>query len=108
MDGPVFSEEEIRDGAPFAALSYILIFWIIVFIFRRDNGFARLHARQGIVISVSMLGSLAFMAVPVIGTICGILALILVVASLYGIFLSLTGRTDRIYLISDIAEKMVI
>ena len=103
-----FSEEEIRDGAPFAALSYILIFWIVVFIFRHDNGFARLHARQGIVISVAMLGSLAFMPVPYIGTLCGILALVLVVASLYGIFLSLTGRTDRIYLISNIAEKLVV
>ncbi|MBU1113220.1 MAG: hypothetical protein KKH93_05045 [Candidatus Omnitrophica bacterium] len=103
-----FSEEEIKDGAPFAALSYILIFWIVVFIFRRDNGFALLHARQGIVISVAMLGSLAFLAVPIIGTLCGILSLVLVVASLYGIFLSLTGRTDKIYLISDIAQKLVV
>ncbi|MFH1362893.1 MAG: hypothetical protein ABIH45_01605, partial [Candidatus Omnitrophota bacterium] len=67
-----------------------------------------LHARQGIVISVAMLGSLAFLAVPIIGTLCGILSLVLVVASLYGIFLSLTGRTDKIYLISDIAQKLVV
>jgi len=31
-----------------------------------------------------------------------------VVASLYGIVLSLTGKSDRIYLVSDIADRLVV
>ncbi len=103
-----FSKEDIKDGAPFAALSYVLILWILTFILKKDNGFARLHARQGIVVSVGHLACLSFMFVPFIGMFFGLLEIILVVASLYGIVLSLTGKSDRIYLVSDIADRLVV
>ncbi|MCF7908516.1 MAG: hypothetical protein K9L86_06575 [Candidatus Omnitrophica bacterium] len=108
MKDQKFSQEEIKDGAPFAALSYVGILWILTFILKKDNAFARFHARQGIVISVGLLGSLPFLTVPILGRIFGLLSLILVVASIYGAVLSLTGKTDKIYLISDIAKRLVV
>jgi len=103
-----FSQEEVKDGAPFAAISYVLILWILTFILKKDNGFARLHARQGIVISVGHLVCLPFMALPAIGPLFKFFEVILVVVSLYGILLSLTGRCDRIYAVSDIADRLVV
>jgi len=103
-----FSQEEIKEGAPFAALSYVLILWILTFILKKDNSFARLHARQGIVVSVGHLACLPFMFLPGIGPLFGFFEVILVVTSLYGIMLSLTGKTDKIYLVSDIAKRLVV
>ena len=108
MKSQELGEKEIKDGAPFAMLSYVLFLWILVFIFKKDNDFARFHAKQGIVIFVGNILCLLLMVIPVLGIVFGLLEIGFVFASLYGIYLSLTGKTERIYLISDIADKMVI
>jgi len=103
-----FDKEEISEGAPFAMLSYVLFLWILVFIFKKDNNFARFHAKQGIVIFIGNIISLLLMTIPVIGILFGLIEVGLILASLYGIYLSLTGKSERIYFISDVADKMVI
>lgn len=98
----------ITDGAPFALLSYVFILWILTYIFKKDNSFATFHARQGIVIFVGNLICFVFGLIPVLGAIFHLAGYILVLTSLYGIYLSLTGKCQKIYIIGDIAQKLVV
>ena len=98
----------IKEGAPFAVLSYVLLFWILTFIFKKDNSFAYFHARQGVVIFVGHVICFSFAFLPVFGALFRLLAFVLTLVSLYGIYLSLMGKYERIYLVSDIADKIVI
>jgi len=108
MEKLKFNEQEVREGAPFAALSYVLFLWILTFILKKDNAFARHHARQGIVIFIGTMGCFPFIFVPGIGVLFKLLALGLAIAALYGIVLSVTGKTDPIYLVSEIAKRLVV
>ena len=108
MPEPQFNKEEIKEGAPFAALAYVFFLWIFTFIFKKDNYFARFHAKNGIVIFVGNFACFAFMFILILGVLFGILQLVLVLASLCGIFLSLTGKYERIYFVSDIADKLIV
>ena len=101
--------EEIREGAPFAALSYCFFLWILAFIFRKNNRFAHFHAKQGIVIFIAESVFIVLALLPIIGKIFYVVGLILFLfVSLYGIYSSLTGKMSRIPLASEIADKFVI
>ena len=62
MNEVKLTDNEIKEGAPFAALSYVFFLWILAFIFKKDNRFAHFHAKQGIVIFIGEI-------------VCGFLAL---------------------------------
>ena len=105
----VLDEQKIREGAPFAAISYVCFLWIIAFILKRDNEFAHHHARQGLVIFVAELSSFVFRLIPVIGVFFYKVAwLLFFVLSIYGIYSSLTGKLSRIPVVADIASKLVV
>jgi uncharacterized membrane protein len=109
MEELKISEEEIKDGAPFAALAYVFFLWILTFISKKENRFAHFHAKQGIVIFIGemVFGVLALL--PLVGKAFYIVGLILfLVLSLYGIYYALTGKTVRMPVISAIADKFVI
>ncbi len=108
MEDMKLSRQEIKDGAPFAVLSYVAFLWILAFIFKKENRFAYFHARQGVVIFVGNIVCLAFMFIPILGVLFGLAQIILVFLSLYGIYLSLTGQIKSIAVVGDIAEKLVI
>lgn len=99
---------EIKEGAPFAALSYVFCFWILTFILKKDNQFAYFHAKQGIVVFVGEIACTIFAFVPVIGALFGFLLLVFLCFSLYGIYLSLTGKMTLMPIIGDIAQKLVV
>lgn len=102
-------EEEIRDGAPFAALSYFFFLWILTFIWKKENRFAHFHARQGIAIFIGEIAiwMLAFM--PFIGIVFYTFGLLFsLFLSLYGIYYALTGRMKRIPFISNVADKFIV
>ena len=82
--------------------------WILTFICKKNNRFAHFHAKQGIVIFVGNVTCLAFMFIPVIGVLFAFLQFILVIASLYGMYLALIGKCDKIYMIGDIADRLVV
>ncbi|MBD3264859.1 MAG: hypothetical protein GF375_07130 [Candidatus Omnitrophica bacterium] len=107
-DMPELADYEVKEGAPFAALSYVLFLWIFTFIFKKENRFALMHARQGIIIFVGNIICFAFMFVPVIGVAFAFCQLLLTLVSVYGIFLSLTGKAKGIPLVAEFAEKLVI
>jgi uncharacterized membrane protein len=99
---------EIKEGAPFAALSYVFCFWILAFILKKDNQFAYFHAKQGIVLFVGEIACTIFAFIPVLGGLFGFLLLVLMCFALYGIYLSLTGKMASMPIIGDIAQKLVV
>ena len=99
---------EIKEGAPFAALSYVFCFWILTFILKKDNQFAYFHAKQGIVLLVGEIACVIFVFIPVLGGLFGFLLLVLMCFDLYGIYLSLTGKMTSMPVIGDIAQKLVV
>jgi uncharacterized membrane protein len=109
MENLQFDEKEIKEGAPFAALSYVVFLWILAFIFKKDNRFAHYHAKQGIVIFIGEVVFIFLSLIPLIGIFFYITGILLFLAiSLYGIYSSLTGRCARIPLVSEIADKLII
>ena len=102
-------EEEIREGAAFAALSYVFFLWILAFIFKKDNRFAHFHARQGLVIFILEIICFFIPFIPILGGLLYVWGwILLVVASLYGVYSSLTGKLCHMPFITRIASKMVI
>jgi uncharacterized membrane protein len=109
MEDSKLDIEEIREGAPFAALSYCFFLWIFAFIFRKNNRFAHFHARQGIVVFIGEVVFIVLALLPFIGKIFYVTGLILFLfVSLYGIYSALTGKLARIPLVAEIADKFVI
>ena len=109
MEQAELTEQEIKQGAPLAAISYIFFLWLIVFIFKADNKFTRYHARQGLVIFIGEIVICFNLLIPLIGVLFYKLEfLILIIMSLYGIYRSLTGRLAKMPLISRIASKLII
>jgi len=109
MEELKLEEQEIKEGAPFAAISYVLFLWLITFILKKDNKFAHYHAKQGLVIFIGEVIFFFFSLVPIIGFLFYIIGLIIFLGvSLYGIYTSLTGRLCRIPIVTDIASKLVI
>jgi len=103
------SEDEIKQGAPLAAISYIFFLWLIAFILKGDNQFTHYHARQGLVIFIGEAICFFIFLIPLVGFLLyKIIFLIFFIVSLYGIYSSLTGRLCRIPLITGIASKLVI
>ena len=104
-----FSEDEIREGAVFAAVSYVFFLWLIAFILKKDNGFSHYHARQGLVIFIFEMLCFFFPGIPFLGIILYKLGwIILIIFSLYGIYSSLTGKLCNIPVVTEIASKLVI
>ena len=103
-------KEEVKKGAPFAALSYIFFICIFVLIYKKDNAFARFHAKQALVIFIGeMIFWVLGMVIPVIGFIFSFFgSLIFLVCSVIGIFASLMGLKIKFPVIAQIAEEMVI
>lgn len=100
---------EIREGAPFAVLSYVGLLWIIPFIFKPQNRFARYHARQGLIIFVYELICIFFLFFPYIGVFLYKTGwVILFAVSLYGVYASLTGKLCRIPLVTSLAQRLVV
>jgi uncharacterized membrane protein len=109
MEELKFTEEEIKSGAPFAALSYVFFLWILTFILKKENRFAHFHAKQGIAIFIGemVFGFLALL--PLVGKIFYVIGLLVFLCfSLYGIYYALTGKVVRMPVISDIADKFVV
>ncbi|MDD5195404.1 MAG: hypothetical protein PHQ96_07035 [Candidatus Omnitrophica bacterium] len=109
MEQTQLDQNEIKDGAPFAALSYVFFLWILVFIFRKDNRFAHFHAKQGIVVFIGEIVFIVLALLPFVGIIFYVTGLLLFLfLSLYGIYFSLTGKMVRIKFLSAIADKFVV
>ncbi len=102
--------EEVRQGAGFAALAYIFFLCIFVLIYKKNNSFSKYHAKQALVLFIGWVACLFFsVAIPIIGGIFSVLGtLAYLVFMIIGIFSSLMGLKPKFPIIAQIAERMVI
>ncbi|MBU1121791.1 MAG: hypothetical protein ABIH71_06120 [Candidatus Omnitrophota bacterium] len=107
---PRLSKSQIREGAPYAALSYVFFLWILTYVFKKtSNQFAHFHAKQGIVIFGGEMICFFLLAIPLIGPFfCRIGLIILFVMSIRGMVSALTGKMFRLSVVSGLAQKIVV
>ncbi|MBN2121297.1 MAG: hypothetical protein JW734_09635 [Candidatus Omnitrophica bacterium] len=102
--------DEVRKGAGLAALSYVFFICICILIYKKDNEFARFHAKQALVLFIGWVICLFLsVAVPFVGGLFSVSGTIIYLVCLsVGIFSSLMGLRVRFPVITSVAEKMVI
>ncbi|MBM3246200.1 MAG: hypothetical protein FJZ13_02600 [Candidatus Omnitrophica bacterium] len=100
-------KEEMQEGKFFAVISYISFLCIIALVLRKDNKFALYHAKQGLVLFVFEVAGFVLSIIPVLGwAIKTFGTAIAILISLWGILQALMGNYGRIFLVSDIADKI--
>jgi uncharacterized membrane protein len=102
-------EKEIQEGKFFALISYISFLCIISLVLKKDNKFALYHAKQGLVLFVFEVGCFIVSIIPILGFLIRILGVtVFTLISLWGILESLIGNYSRIFIISKIADKIIL
>lgn len=61
---PDISDPDIVENKDIAALGYVWLLSVFVFLYKRDSAFVRHHARQGIVLCIA---SILFWSIPIVG-----------------------------------------
>lgn len=104
-----FTEKEVREGKFFAVISYVGILCIIALILKKDNRFALYHARQGLVLFVLEVAAVIISIIPLLGWLLGNIGMLAaIIASVWGIILSLRGEASKIPVVSELAGKIVL
>lgn len=102
-------ENEIEEGAPYAALSYVFFLWVLTYRFCKTNRFARTHARQGIVIFTGEIICAVLAMIPLIGIFFYLFGMLFfLIVSVRGLYAALTGKFIRMPGISAIADTFVV
>lgn len=98
-----FSSEE---GRLAAIIAYIPILCFVPLLNMRENKEARFHARQGVLLFLLELVAVLFLIDGVSRFVFRVLLVAAIGFSVLGIVLALQGRSYRLPLISEIAEKV--
>jgi fumarate reductase subunit D len=102
-------DKEIQEGKFFALISYISFLCIVSLVLKKDNKFALYHAKQGLVLFVLEVAVFIISVIPFLGWLIGVLGVVIfTLFSIWGILQALMGNLNRLPLISDIADKVII
>jgi len=94
-------EKDVTENKLWALLSYFGILVIIPLFGKKDSSFAQFHAKQGLVLLIGWIISWA----PVFG---GIIGIIVLVFSIFGIIYVLKGEKKKLPFVGDLAEKITL
>ena len=93
---------DIDEARLYAMLSYISVLVLVPWLTRKDDPFVNYHVRQGIVICISTILTLVLTAwAPRIGS---ALFLLLLITSVVGIVMALSGRQWKIPVVGHLAS----
>lgn len=91
----------------YAVLSYLWVLCLIPVFMKKDDGFVRFHARQGVMLFIVEIGIGVISIIPGLGGFIYLLGMIVCgLVSLVGIVQVLMGNKWEIPLISKWAEKL--
>ena len=93
------AEENKSDSNILAAVSYLWVVSVIMYIIKKDDEFVQFHAKQGIVLFVASL----FGIIPVFGWILSVVAFVFAVI---GAAKAYTGEKYRLPVVANLAEKI--
>lgn len=89
-----------------ALLSYLTVLVVIPLLIGRDQPFVRFHAKQGLLLLVGIIISLIIASwIPVLGN---VLFLLLMLIDIVALVQTILGRTWKIPVIGDLAQKISI
>lgn len=101
--------KDVQEGKFFAIISYICFLCIVTLVLKKDNKFALYHAKQGLVLFVFEVASFILSIIPFLGWIISRIGVaVFLLISLWGILQALMGIQERIPVISEIADKIII
>lgn len=89
-----------QDEKLLAALSYLWILSIVIFLIKRDSAFVQFHAKQGLVLWIA---SIIFWFIPVLGWFLNLIILVLVII---GFVQALNGSEWKMPVVADLADKI--
>lgn len=102
-------QKEVQEGKFFAVISYVSFLCIISLVLKKDNKFALYHAKQGLVLFVFEVAAFIVSIIPLLGWFLGTFGLVIFsLFSIWGILQALMGNYERLPIISDIADKIII
>ncbi len=100
---------DVREGKFFAAISYLSALCIISLWLKRDNWFARYHAKQGLVLFVAQVVTFIISIVPVIGWLIQYFGAVLFLAvAVWSIIQVLAGSCHRIPFVTEYADSITL
>ncbi len=104
-------EKDIKEGKPVAWMSYVSVLFLVPLLSQKENPYCKFHVKQGIVLFIvsfiwaAASGVLAWL--PVVGMLTIQIGwLLLLVLSIIGIVNALSGKTEKLPLIGQYAEKL--
>jgi len=102
-------EKEIQEGKILAVIGYLGILCIVPLLLKKENKFAFYHGKQGLVLFIVEVAAFILSVIPFLGPLVLRLAFFVCgLFSLWGIIQSLLGNYSRLFLVSDIADKITI
>jgi len=96
-----FTPEEIEDGKMFAGIGYLGILFLVPLLAKKDNAFAKAHAKQGLVLCIAWI----LAVIPFIGWLWGVFCLVCMIMGLVNAF---GGKYAKLPLFGGIAESIKI
>jgi len=102
-------EKEIQEGKILAVIGYLGILCIVPLLLKKENKFAFYHGKQGLILFIVEVAAFILSVIPFLGPLVLRLAFFVCgLFSLWGIIQSLLGNYSRLFLVSDIADKITI
>lgn len=106
---PAANSKEIQEGKFFAIISYFSFLCIVSLVLKKENKFALYHAKQGLVIFVFEVGSFILSILPVLGGVIRVAgSIVFFLVSLWCILQVLMNNCNRIPVVSDIADNIIL
>jgi uncharacterized membrane protein len=96
----IIRPDDIKENQLIAALSYIWIVGIFIYLFKKDSPFVQFHAKQSLLLT---LLTFIFSLLPLIGSVFWIAAVVLYIV---GFFQALSGQYWDMPYLSKYAKKI--
>jgi fumarate reductase subunit D len=96
---------QTEEGRLAAILSYIPLLCFIPLLNMKDNKEARLHARQGVILFLIELVAVLFLVDGISDFVFKGILIVAVALSVVGIYFALQGKSYKLPIISDLADK---
>ncbi len=94
---------DVEENKQVAALSYVWVLVLVPLLTKRDSEFAQFHAKQGLILFIiEILAGFVFW-IPIIGQ---LIALVLLVAAVMGVYKSLNGEWWKMPYIYEWSKKV--
>ena len=99
-------DKTIEEGKIWAFIGYWGILFLVPLLAKKENKFAFFHGKQGLVLFVLWIIFWIIGFIPVVGIISTIGFLLCIILAIVGMIMALQGKTWKMPILGDIAEKI--